>query len=341
MAEKINDNGSDARNDEPMRFTGLLEESGLQVSACEGDAEITSICSDSRRCTPNSCFVAVRGFARDGHDFIRSAISAGASGTVCEDPSHLPADCPIPHAVVSDSHEALGRLAQGLKGFPGRKLTCIGVTGTNGKTTVTHLIRSILSDAGHRTALVGTISYETGKRSIPAMMTTPDAVELAEMMGEMVASGITHLVMEVSSHALDQRRTAGVEFSVGVFTNLSGDHLDYHHTMDEYLGAKLRLFESLSADATAVINRDDSHADLVASSTAAKIHWYGLSPLSEMQGRIERIDAEGTAFDLITPEERVNVRTPLTGRHNVFNCLAAAGASQTLGVDFGNRRPLS
>ena len=316
-----------------MRFIRLLEESGLQVSACKGDAEITSVQADSRRCTRNSCFVAVRGGSQDGHDFIRSALSAGAAAIVCENPSHLPADCPIPYAVVSDSHEALGRLAQGLKGFPGRKLTCIGVTGTNGKTTVTHLIRSILSDAGHRTALVGTISYETGRRSIPAMMTTPDAVELAEMMGEMVASGVTHLVMEVSSHALDQRRTGGVEFAVGVFTNLSGDHLDYHHTMDEYLAAKMRLFESLSANAAAVINRDDPHADLIASGTAGKVHWYGLSPLSEMRGRIERIDAEGTVFDLITPGERVSVHTPLTGRHNVFNCLAAAGASQVLGVD--------
>ena len=154
-----------------MRFIRLLEESGLQVSDCKGDAEITSVQADSRRCTRNSCFVAVRGCSQDGHDFIRSALSAGAAAIVCENPSHLPADCPIPHAVVSDSHEALGRLAQGLKGFPGRKLTCIGVTGTNGKTTVTHLIRSILSDAGHRTALVGTISYETGPRSIPASRT--------------------------------------------------------------------------------------------------------------------------------------------------------------------------
>lgn len=332
-AEKICSNDSDARNDEPMRLTELLEESGLQVSACKGDAEITSVQADSRRCTPNSCFVAVQGSARDGHDFIRLALSAGAAAIVCENSSRLPADGSIPHAVVRDSHEALGRLAQGLKGFPGRKLTCIGVTGTNGKTTVTHLIRSILSDAGHRTALVGTISYETGRRSISAGMTTPDAVELAEMMGEMVDSGVTHLVMEVSSHALDQRRTAGVEFDVGVFTNLSGDHLDYHHTMDEYLAAKMRLFESLTPTATAIINRDDPRAELVASSTAAKVHWYGLGPLSEIQGRIERIDAEGTVFDLITSEERLSVHTPLTGRHNVFNCLAAAGASQVLGVD--------
>ena len=316
-----------------MRFTTLLEESGLQVQACKGDAEVTSVWADSRRCTRDSCFVAIRGRSEDGHDFIHSTLSAGAAAVVCEDPSRLDADRPVPHAVVGNSREALGRLAQCLKGFPGRKLTCIGVTGTNGKTTVTHLIRSILSDAGHRTALVGTISYETGGRSIPAKMTTPDAVDLAEMMAEMVSAGVTHLVMEISSHALDQRRTAGVEFAVGVFTNLSGDHLDYHHTMDEYLAVKRGLFESLSAGATAVINRDDPYAESIASATGADVRWYGLNPLSEVQGRIELIDADGTVFDLITPGGRLSIHTPLIGRHNVFNCLAAAGASQVLGVD--------
>jgi UDP-N-acetylmuramoyl-L-alanyl-D-glutamate--2,6-diaminopimelate ligase len=314
-----------------MRFTSLLAEAGLAPLACQGDAEVTSVSADSRRCDGQSCFVALRGGVLDGHEFIPAAIANGAPAIVCEKAINFPEG--QAYAVVEDTHEALGRLAQASRGWPARKMTCIGITGTNGKSTVAHLTRAILAALGYNTAMIGTITYETGSRSIPAGKTTPDAVELADLMAEMVENDTTHLVMETSSHALDQRRTAGVDFDVAVFTNLSGDHLDYHHTMENYLAAKGRLFENLSPEATAVLNRDDSYADWFASITDASIRWYGLSPLADLRGRIETIDMDGTVFDLVASGGKWRIHTPLIGRHNVFNCLAAAGVCEALGVD--------
>ncbi|MCK4601179.1 MAG: UDP-N-acetylmuramoyl-L-alanyl-D-glutamate--2,6-diaminopimelate ligase, partial [Phycisphaerae bacterium] len=202
-----------------------------------------------------------------------------------------------------------------------------------GKSTVTHLIREILTAARYKAAMLGTISYETGRRSTPAVTTTPDPVSLAEMTAEMVEAGKTHLVMEVSSHALDQRRTAGIDFSNVVLTNISGDHLDYHKTMAQYTAAKRRLFEQAGAGSSAVINRDDPSGAAFAAATEAEVLWYGLSPAAKLRGRIERIDTAGTHFAMILGDCEVPVATPLIGRHNVLNCLAAAGACATLGVE--------
>jgi UDP-N-acetylmuramoyl-L-alanyl-D-glutamate--2,6-diaminopimelate ligase len=315
-----------------MRWNALLDELSLPVLARYGEADVRSVSADSRSIEPGTCFVAVRGGSHDGHDFVGQALSAGASAVVCEDASFLPDGCETPHAVVPDSAEALGQLAQALRGGPGRKLTCLAVTGTNGKSTVAHLVRAILQQAGHPTGLIGTITYETLTRSVPARMTTPDPVALADLMDEMRSAGATHLVMETSSHALQQRRTAGVPFDVGIFTNLSGDHLDYHGDMDSYLSAKCMLFESLPDRATAVINRDDSRADIIEGCTRARVCWYGLSPAAELQGRIERIDIEGTDVELTLAGESVRLRTPLIGRHNVYNLLAAVAACRAVGV---------
>jgi UDP-N-acetylmuramoyl-L-alanyl-D-glutamate--2,6-diaminopimelate ligase len=325
-----------------MRFTELLARADVKVVTVRGDAEVTSVASDSRRCGRGCCFVAVRGWTDDGHKYIPPAVAGGASAVVCEDAASVPAETPC--AVVTDTRDAVGRLAQALHGWPARRLVTLGVTGTNGKSTTTHLIRAILGSAGYSPALLGTITYETGRRSVDATTTTPDPIVLADMCAEMVAAGRTHLVMEVSSHALHQGRTAGLEFRVGVFTNLTGDHLDYHLKMENYLAAKRRLFEQLSPEADAVINRDrpagkaagDLDVDAgeeMAKATKARILWYGLSSLADLRGRIDRIDASGTRFDMIRGREAVCVSTPLIGRHNVYNCLAAAGACQAIGID--------
>ena len=314
-----------------MRFSDLLVTAGLTPRRVEGDADVTEIVADSRRCRAGSCFVAVRGTAEDGHVYIPAAVAAGAAAVVCEAAGAIPQG--TAWAEVADTREAAGRLAQAVRGFPARKLTCVGITGTNGKSTVAHLIRAILVAAGHRPALLGTIRYETRQRSVPAGTTTPDPIMLAELTEETVAAGGTHLVMEASSHALDQRRTAGLEFHVAVFTNLSGDHLDYHGTMQRYLAAKRRLFEELSPDAAAVINRDDPAAEQIARATAARLRWYGLSPAADLWARIDRIDSTGTDFTFQGPAGEVSTRTPLIGRHNVFNCLAAAGACLEMGVE--------
>ncbi len=315
-----------------MRFSQLIESAGIDPRLSRGDAEVDRVTADSRNCAPGSCFVAIDGTADDGHRYIPEALAKGAAAVVCEDPSRIP-DGTV-YAVVDDTHEVLGRLAQGILGFPARKLTNIAVTGTNGKTTVTHLIRAVLREVGFSPAMLGTICYDTGSGSRPARTTTPDAVSLAEMTAEMVANGRTHLVMETSSHALDQCRTAGIEFQVAVFTNLSRDHLDYHGTMEHYLAAKRSLFEQLGEGATAVINRDDSNVgDLLSPGVRARVFWYGLSPAADLRGRIRRIDLTGSEFDVICGGREVLGKTKLIGRHNVFNWLGAAGACLGLGID--------
>jgi UDP-N-acetylmuramoyl-L-alanyl-D-glutamate--2,6-diaminopimelate ligase len=312
-----------------MRFSDLLVAAGLTPLRSDGDADVTDVVADSRRCRAGSCFVALRGTAADGHRFVDAALAAGASAVVCEEPPAAEAGA---WAVVEDTHLAIGRLAQAIRGWPARKLTSVGITGTNGKSTVAHLVRAVLEGAGFSTGLLGTISYETGRRKIPADTTTPGPVALAELTAEMVADGRTHLVMEVSSHALDQGRTVGLDLAVGIFTNLSGDHLDYHHTMAEYLAAKRRLFEGLGPDAVAVINRDDAAGDQMAAATRARVCWYGLSPAADLWARIDRIDSAGTDFTLVREADRATGRTRLIGRHNVYNCLAAAAAGASLGV---------
>ncbi len=275
--------------------------------------------------------MAVRGTAADGHEYIASAVAAGCSAVVCERPTAVPPGSP--HAVLADTRAAVGPLAQARRGWPARKLAVIGVTGTNGKTTLTYLLRHVLRRAGHKPAMLGTITYDTLGGSDDALTTTPGPVRLAELMGGMVEAGATHLVMEISSHALDQDRAAGIDFAVGVFTNLSGDHLDYHGTMAEYLAAKRRLFESLPAGAHAVLNRDDRHSEEMASATRAPVLWYGLSPAADVQGRIDGIDAAGSRFHVRCGGADAAVATGLIGRHNVSNCLAAAGAGVAMGID--------
>jgi len=314
-----------------MRFTELLAAAELEPLSQAGDADVTDVVADSRRCRAGCCFVAVRGTETDGHEHVPEAAAAGAAAVVCQDAVPVPPG--VARAVVKDARAAVGRLAQALRGWPVRKLTCVGITGTNGKTTVAHLIRTVLAAAGHVPALLGTISYQTPRRSVPAGTTTPDPISLAELTAEMAADGCTHLVMEASSHALDQRRTAGVAFDVAVFTNLSGDHLDYHHTMAAYQAAKRRLFEALGAEAVAVINRDDPAGEDMAAASKAPVRWYGLSPAADLWARIDRIDSAGTDFTFVGDSGHVGARTPLIGRHNVFNCLAAALACEAMGVE--------
>ncbi len=319
-----------------MKFSQLLEQSGLAGVAHMGktdasEADISAVSADSRCCDSRSVFVAIRGTHQDAHDFIPAAVKAGARTIIAERADNIPDG--VAYAILPDTRSALGRLAQALHDWPSRKLTCIGVTGTNGKSTVTHLLRNMLVRTGHRAAMLGTISYETGQRTIPARMTTPDAVTLAEMMAEMVRAGSSHLVMEASSHALDQKRTAGIDFDVAIFTNLSGDHLDYHGDMEAYFRAKRKLFASLGADAVAVVNRDDPRGQDIADATSARVVWYGLSEASDVYGRIDRIDLAGTHMAMTVGGRVHEVQSKLIGRHNAYNALAAIAALDALGVD--------
>ncbi|MHC4983775.1 MAG: UDP-N-acetylmuramoyl-L-alanyl-D-glutamate--2,6-diaminopimelate ligase [Planctomycetota bacterium] len=313
-----------------MKFSRLLAAVEAQLLRARGNAEVADVQSDSRCCTRGSCFVALRGPNDDGHAYIQAALGAGAEAVVCEEDAAVPPD--VPCAVAGDSRECIGRLAQAIRGRPAEKLISVGITGTNGKSTVAHLLQAALEAAGRSSGLIGTIRYDTGSRQVPARITTPGAVELAEMMAEMVAAGKTHLVMETSSHALDQRRTDGIDFKVAVFTSLSGDHLDYHANMENYFAAKRRLFETLRPDSTAVLNRDDPAGEKMAAATPGNIVWYGLGADADVRGKIKRSDAEGTSFEILSGGDKVEAYTPLIGRHNVSNCLAAVAAAVSLGV---------
>ena len=261
------------------------------------------VCCNSRKVQSGDVFVAIRGVEFDGHDFIGQA--------------------------VANSAAALGELAQAAAGQPSRELTSLAVTGTNGKTTVAYLVRWILNSTGLSCGMVGTIEYDTGGgEPIPAGNTTPGALELADMMRRMVSNGAGAVIMECSSHGLDQDRTAGIHFDAAAFTNLSGDHLDYHGTQAEYLTAKSKLFSGLAEDSIAIINIQDQAGEKLTEMTRGQIWRYGVGAGVEIDAGIETMGLGGCEFVMTLLGESVSVRSRLVGEHNVYNCLAACGGGR-------------
>jgi len=308
-----------------MNFTELLS------LVCSKGANLL-ICNDSRRVGKGDVFVATVGTQADGHDFIKEAVDKGAGYIVSERQVEVKGPQLI---VVKDSREALGLLAQASFGNPSAKLSNLGVTGTNGKTTVCFLVRSVIQAAGPKCGLIGTIVYDTGDGIAGASLTTPDALEVARISSETVKAGARFMVLEASSHALSQNRLACVNFTAAAFTNLTGDHLDYHKTKADYLSAKARLFERLSEDATAVLNKQSPEAKEIAARTKARVLWYAVDEEADIVGRIESMDIDGTQFSLAYGGQREIVNTSLVGGHNVSNHLAAAGLCIGTGLDLG------
>lgn len=295
------------------------------------DVSVGGVQHDSRRVGLGDLFVAVPGTKRDGCEFVTSAVAAGAAAVVAE--RGIAAHLDVPVAVVPDARQAVAVFAHLLAGEPTRSLAVCGITGTNGKTTTTFLGRSILEHAGKQVAVLGTIEYVYGNRRIRAPMTTPDAIDLAGYFADMVQTGIDYCLMEVSSHALDQWRVHGIDFRVAAFTNLTAEHLDYHGDMVSYREAKGRLFEFLVPSACAVLNADDEVSRTFAEGTKAQVLWYGLDNPADVAGGDLSMSLEGSRFRLLTPRGEADVHTPLVGRHNVYNCLAAAAIAEALGVD--------
>jgi len=318
-------------------LTKLLRQAGIEpLQSLNGDCEIRSLTDDSRQTGPGCCFVAVKGGSVDGHRFVDAAVRGGAAALVVE------RDAPVPAGVrvvpVGDTRTALAKLAaayHGLRGDGVRSLHLIGVTGTNGKTTVAWLLRSILRAAGHPTALLGTVQYDLVGERVSSPLTTPGALELCRHLAAARGHGATHAVMEVSSHALEQRRVDGLSFEAAVFTNLSGDHLDYHGTMDAYFAAKRRLFEMLAPEAAAVVNLDDPRGDELRRATPGRCLSYGIdNEESDWSAAIQCMDRNGTGVRLSSAGKTVNLRTSMIGRHNVQNLLAAAATADALGVSW-------
>ena len=290
--------------------------------------EIGQIVSDSRRVVPGSLFVAVRGVAVDGHQYIASAIEKGAVAIVCEEYPKELAD-KATFVVVKDSAYALGLLLSKSYGDPSQKLKLVGVTGTNGKTTIATVLYELFRRLGYKVGLLSTVCNYIDGEAIPTDHTTPDPITLHALIARMVEAGCTYAFMEVSSHSIDQRRISGLDFDGGIFTNLTRDHLDYHKTVENYLKAKKKFFDELPAKAFALTNVDDKSGMVMLQNTKAQKLTYSLRTLADFKGRILESHFEGT--DLLINDKEVTVR--FVGRFNAYNLLAVYGAAVSLGAD--------
>ncbi len=279
-------------------------------------------------------FVAVPGFAADGHDFVDTALSNGAAAVVAQKP--LAVDVPVLR--VDDSRDALARIATAFYGHPSRRMTVVGITGTNGKTTVSYILESILKAADVNVGILGTVNHRCGGQVWPSANTTPESLDLQRLLAQMQATGATHAVMEVASHGLALKRVDGCAFDVGVFTNLTQDHLDFHGDMERYWQSKKRLFTDLlpagGKDARAVINRANPHGRELAREMAGvqPLLTFGIGHDNDIWPTVDRSDLNGSRGVIHTPEGDLPFNSPMVGRHNIENLLAAAGAALALGL---------
>ncbi|MED1202168.1 UDP-N-acetylmuramoyl-L-alanyl-D-glutamate--2,6-diaminopimelate ligase [Heyndrickxia acidicola] len=298
------------------------------VKVPEANPEIEGIYQDNRKVTKGSLFICIKGLTVDGHKFASEAVKKGAAAIISE--KELDVDVPV--IVVRDTKRAMAVLADAYYQHPTKKLRMVGITGTNGKTTTSHLIDQIFQDAGEKTGLIGTMYIKIDEEKIETKNTTPDSLTLQQTFGKMVNNGVASAVMEVSSHALDQGRVYGIDFDIAVFTNLTQDHLDYHHTMEEYLYAKSLLFSQLgntyeaAKPRFAVINNDDPASLKLQKVTAAHVLTYGIDHESDFQAKDIKMSADGTVFTLISPEGEFPVILQLIGKFSVYNVLAAITA---------------
>ncbi len=311
-----------------MTFQQLLD--GAEVLEQTGNPTVSGLEYDSRRVKPGDVFVAMRGETSDGNKFIDKAIAAGAAAIVSDSATESTRQG-VAWARVPHGRRALARLSANFYHRPAEKLAVTGVTGTNGKSTTAFLIESILAAAGRKSALIGTIEYHVAGNILPAPHTTPEPLDLNCMLAEARGDGATEAVMEVSSHALAQQRVYGIPLDVAIFTNLTRDHLDYHHTMEEYFAAKRILFEGCGTEPprAAVLNQDDEagrNLVKISQKRSAEVWTYGLT---KGDFHAEKVDVapRGTRFDLVTPKQTIPLFSPLIGKVNVYNILAAASAA--------------
>ncbi len=313
-----------------MRLQELLVNlSEFKVSATE-NPEITIVTADSRQVRKGGLFVAVPGFQTDGHKFIDKALAQGARAIVLEQDRELPEG--VVKIQVASSRRALAELGAAFYAYPAQKLRLIGVTGTNGKTTTTTLIANILRSRSG-VGLIGTTANYIGERKLPVTHTTPESVEIQRLLAEMVQAELEFGIMEVSSHALELERVRGLNFEVAVFTNLTQDHLDFHHSMEAYAQAKTRLFANLQAPAQGVVNGDDPWAEKFLQACPVPVWVYGLSEKARVRALAIQVQAKGVSFILQEDSKQYPVNLQLTGLFNVYNALAAYCAGRCLQIE--------
>lgn len=301
------------------------------------ETEVPSLCSDARLVKQGSVFVAIHGTSFDGHQFISEAIQAQASTLVVENPQFVPAHFQGLVLVVPNTRQMLDLLAASFYDYPSQKLFCLGVTGTNGKTSITYFLEHILNSSKKLTGVIGTVNHRVGDKVWDSQMTTPDCVTLQSRLNDFHCEGALACALEVSSHALDQKRADSVHFNTVIFTNLTHDHLDYHLSMKDYFAAKQRLFtdlmwSSLKRPLFAIINTDDSYGKKLKVAEPVVAWTYGQNSEADFKFKILKMNFEKTVFELKTPLEVLEIELPLTGVHTIYNAVASMAAALTVGV---------
>jgi UDP-N-acetylmuramoyl-L-alanyl-D-glutamate--2,6-diaminopimelate ligase len=292
------------------------------------DIAVSSIAIDSRKVIKGTAFVAIRGVAQDGHDYISKAIELGAKVIVCENMPALQVDG-VTYIKVANTSEAVAFMAHQFYYAPSTKIKLVGVTGTNGKTTIATLLFKLFSALGYTCGLVSTVQNQIGDQIIPSTHTTPDAVSLNELLNTMVNAGCSHVFMECSSHAVHQHRITGLQFTGALFSNITHDHLDYHKTFEAYIAAKKGFFDALPASAFAITNSDDKRGEVMLQNTKAKKLSYGLKSSADYKGKI----LENALTGLVMLVNEIEVHFRLIGEFNAYNLLAVYGAAVNLGIE--------
>ncbi len=312
-----------------MKLSELLKDTPHTLIGCDGGLDITGICRDSRRAAPGSVFVAIRGYQADGHRFVPEALAAGCAAAVVE----TPPDDKGPYIVVPDGRRALATLSNTFFGYPARNMKLVGVTGTNGKTTTTHLLKGLIEQCtGQKVGLIGTNHVLIGDEALPAERTTPESYELFRLLGAMRDAGCTWAVMEVSSHSLALDRVYGLHFAAAAFTNLTRDHLDFHGTMEAYAQAKSKLFTRCGA---AVLNADDPWHTVMREAAQCPCQTYSArSDNADLVAKNIRLLADHVEFEAVTTGHIGRVRLAIPGMFSVYNALCAVGVGLALGFDF-------
>ena len=309
-----------------MLLKELLQTAGKYEISGSDEIEINGIEIDSRKIKDGNAFIAIRGTQADGHDYISKAIELGAKAIICEKLPEKTIES-ITYAVFSDTEDAVGKIATTFYGNPTEKLDLVGVTGTNGKTTIATLLYNMFRAFGYKAGLISTVCNYIDGEAIPTEHTTPDPITLNHLLGRMADEGCKYAFMEVSSHSVAQKRIGGLKFAGGIFTNLTRDHLDYHKTVENYLKAKKAFFDGLPKTAFALTNADDKNGMVMVQNTKAKVATYSLRAMADFKGKVLEDGFEGMLLDINNTE--VNVQ--FIGRFNAYNLLAVYGAANLLG----------
>ncbi len=311
-----------------VRLLDILYKVAIRSVAGSTDTEIRDVQIDSRQVQEGTLFIAVKGVAADGHDYIAKAVTAGAKAIVCE---QMPAERKegVVYVETANSAAAAGVIAHNFYGRPSEQLKIVGVTGTNGKTTIATLLYKLFTSLGYHCGLLSTVENRIGTEVLPATHTTPDAISLNGLLRRMADAGCTHVFMESSSHAVHQHRITGIQFAGGLFSNITHDHLDYHKTFDEYIRVKKSFFDSLPSTAFAISNADDKRGMVMLQSTNAAKYYYSLKTMADFKGKI--LENSLTGLVMTVNEQEVHFR--LIGEFNAYNLLAVYGAAVCLGAD--------